>query len=78
MYLKLLSNLSEEERQTLKEQLDLSEKLFKRIEKCIDEEVEKLERSEKDFSNPSWAYQEAFIIGKKEGLTFLKTLLNIK
>ena len=78
MYNKILSNKSEKERQLLKEQLELSQDLFKRIYQCIDDELDKLGKSEKDFSNPSWAYQEAFIIGKKEGLTFLKILLNIK
>lgn len=74
MYNKLLKDCkTEKEKRDLKELVQVSAPLFKRIIKVIDEELAELEEVNwEDFSNPSWALERAAKDGYKKGLTQLK------
>ena len=63
----LLNGLKGNERQIMINQITASQPLLKRLEELLKKELES--ESEPDFNNPSWAYQQAFDLGYKKGLT---------
>lgn len=74
MFNRLLKDCkTDKEKRELKELVQVSAPLFKRIFKVLDEELAELDAvSWEDFKNPSWALERAAKDGYKKGLTQLK------
>ena len=74
MYNKLISKCkSNKEKEDLKELVQVSSPLLKKIIEVIDSELQDLEKVDwEDFKNPSWALERAAKDGYKKGLTQLK------
>lgn len=63
----ILNGLKGAEREMMLNQVVASQPLLKRLEQLLKKELES--ETEPDFNNPSWAYQQAFELGYKKGLT---------
>lgn len=68
----LLTGLKGSERDLMITQILSSEILLKRMVQLIDKEIDSVENGTPDFNSPSWAYEQAFRLGYKKGLTLLK------
>ena len=68
----LLAGLKGTERMILAEQLRASEMVLKRLDQLMLKELESVENSTPDFKSPSWAYEQAYNLGLKKGLTLFR------
>lgn len=68
----VLTGLKGADRDLMITQLLSSEILLKRMVQLIDKEIESVDNSTPDFSSPSWAYEQAYKLGLKKGLTLLR------
>lgn len=63
---------SEEDKQKIKQQIEACQPLLRLIYECCLDDYEKAEKvNDEDFKNPNWAYEQAYKIGLKKGLTKL-------
>ena len=63
---------SEEDKQKIKQQIESCQPLLRLIYECCLDDYEKAEKvNDEDFKNPNWAYEQAYKIGLKKGLTKL-------
>lgn len=72
----ILNGLKGKERQDMTNQIVSSERLLKRVEQLLQQELDKV--VEPDFSNPNWALEQAYNLGYKKGLTRLLKYVIIK
>lgn len=69
---KLMCKIAPKDRKKYKELIKVSAPLLEKMQEVIDKSLKDLENSEEDFSKASWAYEQAFKLGYKKGLTELK------
>lgn len=67
----VLAGLKGNDREIMKAQLVASGPLLRRLEELIKKEIDALDTKDPDFNSPSWAYEQAFKLGLKKGLTSL-------
>jgi len=69
---KVLCNVPEKDRQSLKEVIELSQPLLKAIMKCCEKDISKLDIiNDDDYTNPAFPILRAYKDGIKKGLTKL-------
>lgn len=63
---------SEKDKQKIKQQIEACQPLLRLIYECCLDDYEKADKvNDEDFKNPNWAYEQAYKIGLKKGLTKL-------
>lgn len=68
----ILAGLKGDERSRVLSSMMAARPFLDRLEYMIDKEIKDLDNSIPDFDKASWAYEQAFKIGMKKGLTLLK------
>lgn len=68
----ILAGLKGDERQKVLASMQSAKPFLDRLEQILEKEIQSLENSNPDFEKPSWAYEQAFNLGYRKGLTLLK------
>jgi hypothetical protein len=71
---------SESEVQDFKRAVKSAKPVLDRVCTILDgrlSEISRVEMNPKEFENPSWSHKEAFVLGQKQQLSAIRTLLNL-
>lgn len=69
------------DKQKIKQQIEACQPLLRLILECCLDDYERADKvDDEDFKNPNWAYEQAYKIGLKKGLTKLSeyVIMNLK